>query len=144
MTLNINFCTVTNFLLGVAGLRTRVNKSSFSLVVLFLGEPAEMWKLVLVSALVAYCAWGAAAANTTLSFAYITSRTGTFVTEGAIPVVDLALELINGRADILSNYTLTYHRTVGNSNVRTLSVRIHYISLSFAVHSHRSTERILR
>ena len=107
-----------------------------------------MWKLVLVSALVvAYCSWSggaAAAANTTLSFAYITSKTGTFVTAGAIPVVDLALELINGRADILSNYSLTYHRTVGNSNVRNLSERFHYISLSFAVHSHRSTERILR
>ena len=111
----------------MAGLRTHVVIKAVFAHATVLGEPAEMWKLVLVSALVAYCAWGAAAAaNTTLSFAYITSKTGAFVTAGAIPVVDLALELINGRADILSNYTLTYHGTVGNSNVRTLSERIHY------------------
>ena len=71
------------------------------------------------------CLWNgrAAAANTTLSFAYITSKTGTFVTAGAIPAVDLALELINNRTDILLNYTLTYHGTVGNSNVGTYICR---------------------
>jgi gamma-aminobutyric acid type B receptor len=45
-----------------------------------------------------------------LQFSYITTRTGSFVAEGAIPVVDLALEQINNRSDILPNYTLSYTR----------------------------------
>ena len=52
-----------------------------------------------------------------LPFSYITSKTGIFVTAGAIPMVDLALELINNRTDILANYTLTYNNTIGDSNV---------------------------
>ena len=43
-----------------------------------------------------------------LSFSYITTKTGGFVSSGSIPVVDLALEQINNRTDILSNYTLNY------------------------------------
>ena len=45
-----------------------------------------------------------------LNFSYITTKTGleSFVTSGAIPVVDLALEQINNRTDILPNYTLNY------------------------------------
>lgn len=44
----------------------------------------------------------------TLNFSYITTKTGGFVSSGSIPVVDLALEQINNRTDILSNYTLNY------------------------------------
>ena len=43
-----------------------------------------------------------------LNFPYITTKTGSFVASGAIPAVDLALELINNRSDILPNYTLQY------------------------------------
>ena len=43
-----------------------------------------------------------------LNFSYITTKTGGFVSSGSIPVVDLALEQINSRTDILSNYTLNY------------------------------------
>jgi hypothetical protein len=43
-----------------------------------------------------------------LRFSYITTKTGSFVAAGAIPVVDLALEQINSRTDILPNYTLSY------------------------------------
>ena len=43
-----------------------------------------------------------------LYFSYITTKTGSFVSSGGIPVVDLALEQINNRTDILPNYTLNY------------------------------------
>ena len=43
-----------------------------------------------------------------LNFSYVTSKTGGFVSSGSIPVVDLALEQINNRTDILSNYALNY------------------------------------
>ena len=46
--------------------------------------------------------------KTQLHFSYITSMTGNFVSSGGIPVVDLALEQINNRTDILPNYTLNY------------------------------------
>lgn len=46
--------------------------------------------------------------RTPLYFSYITTRTGSFVASGAIPVVDLALEQINNRTDILANYSLGY------------------------------------
>ena len=46
--------------------------------------------------------------KTQLYFSYITTKTGIFVTAGAIPAVDLALRLINDRTDILPNYTLGY------------------------------------
>ena len=46
--------------------------------------------------------------KTPLHFSYITTKTGSFVASGAIPVVDLALEQINSRTDILPNYTLSY------------------------------------
>ncbi len=43
-----------------------------------------------------------------LHFSYITTVSGRFVAAGAIPVVDLALEQINNRTDILQSYTLNY------------------------------------
>ena len=67
-----------------------------------------------------------------LNFSYITTITGGvtgFVSSGSIPVVDLALEQINNRADILSNYTLNY-TTILNSNV-SLQESMH--TLNFAV-----------
>ena len=58
------------------------------------------------------CAAGTTGANTQekipLHFSYITTLTGDISIAGAIPVVDLALEQINNRTDILSNYTLNY------------------------------------
>ena len=43
-----------------------------------------------------------------LHFAYITTKTGGFIASGGIPIVDMALKLINERDDILQNYTLNY------------------------------------
>ena len=43
-----------------------------------------------------------------LHFSYITTKTGGFVSSGSIPVVDFALEQINNRTDILTNYMLNY------------------------------------
>ena len=51
-----------------------------------------------------------------LYFSYITTKTGGFVSSGSIPVVDLALEQINNRTDILTNYTLNY-TSILDSNV---------------------------
>ena len=55
-----------------------------------------------------------------LYFSYITTITGDITIAGAIPVVDLALEQINNRTDILPNYTLNYttilDSKVSNSN----------------------------
>ena len=46
--------------------------------------------------------------KTPLYFSYITTITGDLTIAGAIPAVDLALEQINNRVDILPNYTLGY------------------------------------
>ena len=43
-----------------------------------------------------------------LHFAYITTKTGDTIASGGIPIVDLALQMINERDDILQNYTLNY------------------------------------
>ena len=48
------------------------------------------------------------AQSTTLYMGYITTITGSFQASGGRPAVDLALELINERDDILQNYTLAY------------------------------------
>lgn len=61
--------------------------------------------------------------KTPLRFSYITTRTGSFVAAGALPVVDLALELINNRTDILPNYTLSYTTILDNM------VSLHFSSL---------------
>ena len=59
----------------------------------------------------------AAPNSTSIYFSYITTKTGAgFRSGGAIPVVDLALEQINNRTDILPNYTLSY-RTIRDSKV---------------------------
>ena len=56
--------------------------------------------------------------STSIFFSYITTITGAgFRSGGAIPVVDLALEQINNRTDILPNYTLSY-RTIHDSKVK--------------------------
>ena len=44
-----------------------------------------------------------------LLFSYITTVTGKFTVIDARPVVDLALEEINSRIDVLENYTLNYN-----------------------------------
>uniref|UniRef100_A0A1X7T057 Receptor ligand binding region domain-containing protein n=1 Tax=Amphimedon queenslandica TaxID=400682 RepID=A0A1X7T057_AMPQE len=48
------------------------------------------------------------ATKSTLQFGYITTITGSFVASGGRPAVDLALQIINERDDILQNYTLAY------------------------------------
>ena len=54
--------------------------------------------------------------KTPLYFSYITTITGDLTIAGAIPVVDLALEQINNRTDILPNYTFNY-TTIRDSKV---------------------------
>ena len=56
--------------------------------------------------------------KTPLYFAYITTLTGGFTASGGIPVVDMALQEINSRDDILQNYTLK-HTEVLDSGVST-------------------------
>ena len=60
------------------------------------------WFILLYSSLVT------AEKTKRLYFGYITTLSGPLVLSGAIPVVDLALELINERDDVLQNYTLNY------------------------------------
>ena len=56
-----------------------------------------------------------------LNFSYITSITGTgFTASGGIPIVDMALEDINNRSDVLVNYTLKY-TTIEDSKVRDIT-----------------------
>ena len=56
-----------------------------------------------------------------LLFSYITTVTGGIRAIGGRPVVDLALEEINSRNDILQNYTLNY-TTIRNSEVRYINL----------------------
>ena len=51
-----------------------------------------------------------------LHFSYITTITGGIRAIGGKPVIDLALEEINNRNDILQNYTLNY-TVIRNSEV---------------------------
>ena len=61
--------------------------------------------------------------KTPLYFSYITTKT---FAAGAIPVVDLALEQINNRTDILPNYTLNY-TIIGDAQVHVcLTIKIFY------------------
>ncbi|XP_011407344.1 PREDICTED: gamma-aminobutyric acid type B receptor subunit 2-like, partial [Amphimedon queenslandica] len=57
-----------------------------------------------------------------LYFGYITTLSGPLVLSGAIPVVDLALELINERDDVLQNYTLNYTDILDSKCDRTTSL----------------------
>ncbi|XP_019851341.1 PREDICTED: gamma-aminobutyric acid type B receptor subunit 2-like [Amphimedon queenslandica] len=41
-------------------------------------------------------------------FSYITTATGPFLSSGALPIIDYALDEINKNEDILTNYTLSY------------------------------------
>ena len=54
-----------------------------------------------------------------LYFAYITTFTGGFIASGGIPIVDMALQQINSRDDVLTNYTLGYTEIL-DSGVSTL------------------------
>ena len=53
--------------------------------------------------------FGYAADKIPLHFSFITTKTGSFVASGSIPIIDKALEQINSRSDILENYTLQYN-----------------------------------
>ena len=63
--------------------------------------------LVFALLLLGLCA-GGSEGKIPLHFFYMTTKTGFFRASGAIPVVDLALEQINNRTDILPNHSLTY------------------------------------
>ena len=72
--------------------------------------------MLLVTGLVWLCKCAAVSGGgmrTPLHFSYITTKTGSFVASGALPVIDLAMEQIN---DILPGYTLNY-TTIEDSEV---------------------------
>lgn len=62
--------------------------------------------------------------TTTIYFAYITALSGEFVTSGTIPAVELALEKINDRQDLLPGYTLAIDGDVGDSKVSLLHCEV--------------------
>ena len=78
---------------------------------------------------------GVACSKEILNFSYITTKTGSFVSSGAIPVVDLALEQINNRTDILPNYTLSY-TTILDSKVTEILVEqvLEAVCISMLLH----------
>ena len=57
-----------------------------------------------------------------LYFSYITANSSSFVPSSGIPVVDLALQQINNRTDILPDHTLSY-TTILDSQVITFCVK---------------------
>ena len=73
----------------------------------FLIGSMEYQLFVLVAPLLWLCDCGSGE-KISLNFSYITTKTGSFVSSGGIPAVDLALEQINNRTSILPNYTLNY------------------------------------
>ena len=60
------------------------------------------------------------AKKTPLYFSYIVSKTGSFISSGAIPLVEYALEEINNNSEVLQNYTLTHSDILdsGVSNIK--------------------------
>ena len=60
-----------------------------------------------------------------LHFSFITTKTGSFLASGSIPIIDKALEQINSRSDILENYTLQYTE-VQDSEVRIMTCDCNY------------------
>ena len=62
------------------------------------------------------CVHPANSSKTVIYFSYITGVTGPLLSSEAVPVVDLALELINDNATILSDYHLCYS-TIRDSKV---------------------------
>ena len=87
--------------------------------------PSTMSLFCSIFILVSLLCWllvSAAPNSTSIYFSYITSITGAgFRSGGARPVVDLALEQINNRTDILPNYTLSY-RTIRDSKVNKIQM----------------------
>ena len=69
--------------------------------------------------------FGYAADKIPLYFSFITTKTGSFVASGSIPIIDKALEQINSHSDILQNYTLQYIE-VQDSEVSIMT--LHYYS----------------
>ena len=71
--------------------------------------PTRSTVLILVTLWLQTCSGdNGSGGKTTLHFSYITTVTGDLTIAGAIPAVDLALEQINNRTDILPDYTLSY------------------------------------
>ena len=67
-----------------------------------------------------------AANNTTeLYIAFITSFGGQYVSSGTVPAVEIALEEINNRADVLPNYKLSLF--VGDSQVVVGKIMCNYV-----------------
>ena len=75
---------------------------------LLVREMFDQSSVVLLASCVLLFSTVESAEKTPLHFGYITTITGSFVANGGIPIVDLALKLINERTDILQNYTLNY------------------------------------
>ena len=101
--------------------------------------------LVVALLLLGLCA-GGSGGKIPLHFFYMTTKTGFFRASGAIPVVDLALEQINNRTDILPNYSLTYTSILDSQVLYSL---ISYVTLGvnlyqYAVQCNSISGRLLR
>ena len=85
-----------------------------------------VWLFICCAAALSACAIANSATATltkrNLTFSYITTKSGGFISSGGIPVVDLALELINNRTDVLPGYNLAY-TTVLDSKVTSWGLR---------------------
>ena len=65
--------------------------------------------------------------KTELHIGFITSFGGQYNSSGTVPAVEMALEQINSRTDVLPNYTLSLHEgMVGDSQVALIQVSLVY------------------
>lgn len=65
--------------------------------------------------------------KTELHIGFITSFGGQYNSSGTVPAVEMALEQINSRTDVLPNYTLSLHEgMVGDSQVAIIQVLLVY------------------
>lgn len=64
--------------------------------------------MMLLSVLLLFLVFGEVVGPRELHILFVVSRTGWFVSSGVIPMVDYAMQEINNRSSILSNYTISY------------------------------------
>ena len=65
--------------------------------------------------------------KTELHIGFITSFGGQYNSSGTVPAVEMALEQINSRTDVLPNYTLSLHEgMVGDSQVAIIQILLVY------------------
>ena len=65
----------------------------------------------------------------TIHFAFMTTFSGSFVSSGTIPAVDLAIERVNNDSSLLQNYELNYTMAI-DTKVRSYSNSLNKIIIS--------------